>query len=106
MKTAILHTVFVSGNSAPSLNNMTMEKLRHHNRKQKELRRLSRTESEVMELLSSPRGYSHKEIASKMYRSTATINTHVRNISKKYGRSGNGLVSTYLHEKHGIIHYE
>lgn len=96
----------MSGNSTPSPIIATMEKLRHNNRKTQELRRLSKAESQIIELLSSPRGYSHKEIASKLYRSTATINTHVRNISRKYGKSGNGLVSTYLHEKHGIICYE
>jgi len=83
-----------------------MEKLRHNNRQAKQLRKLSKTENHVMDLLSSPRGYSHKEIASKMYRSTSTINTHVHNISRKLGKTGNGLVSTYIHEKYGIIYYD
>lgn len=83
-----------------------MEKIRHENRQRTQLRKLSKTESQVMELLSSPRGYSHKEVAGKLYRSTATINTHVRNISRKMGKTGNGLVASYIHQKFGLISYE
>lgn len=61
MKSAI-HTVFVSGNSAPSLIIATMEKMRHNNRQKTQLRRLSKSESEVMELLSYPRALIEKRV--------------------------------------------
>jgi len=47
----------------------------------KELQKLSSREKEILELLSE--GYRYKEIADKLFLSTETVRTHIRNIYEK-----------------------
>jgi DNA-binding NarL/FixJ family response regulator len=46
-----------------------------------ELKKLSNREQEILQLLSQ--GYRYKEIADKLFLSTATVRTHIRNIYEK-----------------------
>lgn len=47
------------------------------------MEKISKTEIKVTHLIAQ--GYSEKEIASKLFRSTHTIHTHYKNIRKKLG---------------------
>jgi DNA-binding NarL/FixJ family response regulator len=53
----------------------------HDNYENAELKKLSIREKEILELLAN--GYRYKEIAGKLFLSTETVRTHIRNIYEK-----------------------
>lgn len=53
----------------------------HTTEQNQELEKLSKREQEILNLLSQ--GYRYKEIADKLFLSTATVRTHIRNIYEK-----------------------
>jgi DNA-binding NarL/FixJ family response regulator len=53
----------------------------HTAEKSPELQKLSNREQEILQLLSQ--GFRYKEIADKLFLSTATVRTHIRNIYEK-----------------------